>query len=270
MILFPPCKINLGLYIAGKRPDGYHDLSSVMVQLPYCDILELKESSHFAFLSAGLPIAGNEDQNLCVKAWKLLHEQYQIPPVTIYLYKRIPMGAGLGGGSADGTYTLIGLNQLFKLGLSDDTLRELALALGSDCPLFVDTRAQLAEGRGEILTPIEVSLKGYYVQLLNLGIHVSTGEAFGMVEHSKAIPDLKAIMQLPIENWKDQLQNSFEAPVFEKHPILSELRDERYRKGAKYAAMTGSGSTIFALFDKKPPALDNFSQDFIVNTITLL
>lgn len=254
MILFPPAKINLGLSILNKREDGYHALETLMHQIQFCDILEVVKADEFSFKSTGLVISGNEDSNLCVKAYNLLKEQFNIGQVAIHLHKNIPMGAGMGGGSADGTYTLLILNDLFELNISKDKLRELALKLGSDCPLFVDKSPQFAEGRGEILSPFEINLKGKYIYVINIGIHVSTKEAFeglNLSSKNNETANIREILSSPIENWKSNLKNNFEESVFKKHPILSEIKDKLYDIGAKYVSMTGSGSTIYAIFDEK-------------------
>lgn len=253
MILFPPAKINLGLKVLNKRDDGYHNLETIMYQIPLCDILEINKTDQFFLKTTGIEILGNQKDNLCYRAYHLLREKYQIGAVGIHLHKIIPMGAGLGGGSADGTYTLMILNELFELNLSTNDLRRFALELGSDCPLFVESTSQLAKGRGEILSPIAVSLSKKYIYIINIGIHVSTKEAFQNIIFSDDNSEiLTKIVQLPIENWKNNLKNNFENSVFKVHPILAELKDNLYREGAIYASMTGSGSTIFGVFESKP------------------
>lgn len=268
--MFPPCKINLGLTICGKRTDGYHELESIMYQLPFCDVLEIVPADTFSFSSTGLEIPGSENANLCVKAYHLLAEKYDIPPVKIHLHKIIPMGAGLGGGSADGSYTLLLLNKLFKLNLSHDELRDFALKLGSDCPLFIEQYPQLAKGRGEVLSPVSLNLKGYYLQLINIGIHVSTREAFEKLSYAEQTPDLEQLIRLPIEKWRENLKNDFEKPVFAQYPELQEIKEELYRRGAIYASMTGSGSTLFAIFAKKPEVFTNDSTKKYVDKVTIL
>ncbi|MCE3296038.1 MAG: 4-(cytidine 5-diphospho)-2-C-methyl-D-erythritol kinase [Crocinitomicaceae bacterium] len=255
MILFPPAKINLGLRVSGKRTDGYHELESLMLQLPWCDILEIVPQEKFAFTCSGIEIPGDPDSNLCTRAYRLLQQQYKLPPVSIHLHKNIPMGAGLGGGSADGTYTLLILNRLFDLGLSADKLRSYALELGSDCPLFVENMPQLATGRGEILEPFPIKTDGLYIHLLNPGIHVSTKDAFDALELGQQPFSIREILQKPIPQWKDQLKNDFETTVFVKHPEIKDLKAKIYENGALYAAMSGSGSTLFGIYDQKPVPL---------------
>ncbi len=252
MILFPPCKINLGLHILGKRPDGYHALDTLMFQLPFTDLLEIIPSETFSFTSSGLEVPGDASSNLCVKAFRLMQQQYQIPNVKIHLHKIIPMGGGLGGGSADASYVLTGLDQLFNLYLSRERLQELAAELGSDCPLFIQPQPQIAQGRGEILSDFEIDLSGYYIKLVNVGIHVSTREAFSKVAFYEHVADVAAIVSKPVESWKDMLKNDFEQSVFEHHPQLQEVKNKLYAEGAVYASMSGSGSTMFGVYRDEP------------------
>lgn len=250
--MFPPCKINLGLYVGEKRADGYHELESIMYQLPLTDILEVIPAGEFSFRSSGLEIPGEEKHNLCVKAYELMKREYSIPPVAIHLHKQIPMGAGLGGGSADGTYTILLINRIFDLELTEERMRTLALELGSDCPLFVSKDVQLARGRGEVLNPLELSLDGYWVQLINTGIHISTGEAFGALSTRREAPDWKEVVNSPFSSWKKELENAFEVGAFQKHPVLAQVKKDLYASGASYVSMTGTGSTIYAIFEKEP------------------
>ncbi|MGV3632304.1 MAG: 4-(cytidine 5'-diphospho)-2-C-methyl-D-erythritol kinase [Bacteroidota bacterium] len=252
MILFPPAKINLGLRVTGKRDDGYHNIDSLMLQLPWCDILEIVPHASFQFTSTGISIPGDPDSNLCIRAYQLLQEKFQLPPVAIHLHKNIPMGAGLGGGSADGTYTLLILNRLFELGLTPGELRAYALELGSDCPLFVEHIPQLASGRGEILEPFALNLEGCYIHLLNPGIHVSTQDAFARLEWGQQHIPVREILKKPLSNWKHELKNDFETTVFVKHPEIKELKSRIYENGADYASMSGSGSTLFGIYTQKP------------------
>jgi 4-diphosphocytidyl-2-C-methyl-D-erythritol kinase len=258
MILFPPAKINLGLKVLDKRTDGYHNIESVMFQIPFCDILEIVKSEEFSFKSTGLEISGNSNDNLCVKAYEILKNKFNVSPVSIHLHKIIPMGAGLGGGSSDGTYTLLILNQLFELNLSEQQLREFALELGSDCPLFVNDFPQIAKGRGELLEKIEVNLSGKYLYIINLGIHVSTKEAFQNLELNRfeKHQDFINLFKKDYSSWKNNLINDFEYSVFKLHPELANLKEKLYKSGAVFAAMTGSGSTLFALFENNPQLIN--------------
>lgn len=262
MILFPPAKINLGLNILHKREDNFHEIVSIMTPLPLTDIIEITKSESFHFSSDGIEIPDSSDDNLCVKAYKLFRKYYEISPVSIHLRKIIPMGAGLGGGSADAAYVLIGLNKLFELNLNDEVLENMASQLGSDCPFFIQNTSQLATGRGEILKPIEFNLKGYYVKLLNIGIHVSTKEAYSNV-HFSEIKDLEKIINQPFTIWKNEMTNDFEKSVFINYPELKTIKEQFYEDGALYAAMSGSGSTMFGIFKEKPESsLNDYPHAF--------
>ncbi|MEP1033682.1 4-(cytidine 5'-diphospho)-2-C-methyl-D-erythritol kinase [Ekhidna sp.] len=250
MITFPNAKINLGLNIVSKREDGYHNIESCFYPIPWCDSLEVIEAASFAFHSYGLDIPGDSSANLCVKAYDLIKEDHGIPPVEIHLLKNIPMGAGLGGGSADGAFTLKMLNDLFDLNLTDLHLEDYASKLGSDCPFFIKNHPAIAEGRGEKLTPIELNLSDYHIALHNPGIHVSTKEAYAGVApqaNEKSIADL---IQNPISQWKNSIGNDFEDSIFPNHGEIGQLKQDMYDTGATYASMTGSGSTVFGIFEE--------------------
>lgn len=252
MILFPPAKINLGLNVLRKREDGYHDLDTCMVPIPLFDVLELLPSAQFEYHQSGLTIPGSTDDNLCVKAYKLLKDDYNLPPVYMHLRKEIPMGAGLGGGSSDAAYVLTGLNSLFQLNIPTAKLEEYAARLGSDCAFFVKNEAQIAHGRGEILSPCPLDLSGMYVKIVNPGIHVGTKEAYDGVLPNPDALSVEEILSQEIEQWKGQLKNDFETSVFRNHPVLQEIKDKLYAEGAIYAAMSGSGSTMFGIYSSKP------------------
>lgn len=260
MISFPPAKINLGLQVLGERPDGYHDLSTCMVEIPLTDILEIVPSETFTFASTGLHIP--EGENLCAEAWRLLQNEYGISPVSIHLHKIIPMGAGLGGGSADAAYTLLMLNTLFQLGLGDDKLIELAAKLGSDCAFFIRGGIQLAKGRGELLEPFSLQLPRWLL-VINPGIHISTAEAYAAVVPNEHVPQLPELLSAPVPGWKLALFNDFERGATEKHAQIGTLIRQLYDLGAVYASMSGSGSTVFGLFDEKPILSDEISAPFI-------
>lgn len=252
MILFPPAKINLGLKVLSKRADGYHEIESCMLAIPMTDVLEVLPATDFSFRQSGILVDVPEEHNLCVKAFRLFQERYKIGNVWIHLRKQLPMGAGLGGGSADATYVLLALNELFETRLSDDTLRNLAAELGSDCPFFVSKSAQIARGRGEILSEIPLNLSGWYLKIVNPGIHIGTKEAYSGVHFSTETKSLEALLSEPIERWKDVIKNDFETSIFEHHPSIAALKSELYAEGAVYASMSGSGSTVFGLFEELP------------------
>lgn len=253
MIFFPPAKINLGLYVHRKRADGFHEIETCMVSIPFTDILEIIPADAFVFHQTGLVVDADPESNLCVRAFRLMQSTFGIPNVYMHLRKQIPMGAGMGGGSADAAYVLLGLNQLFSLNCPVEKLQELAGQLGSDCPFFILNLPQLATGRGEILSPIEVSLAGYWITFIHPGIHVSTKEAYAGIQFVNNVrPAIESIVSQPIQKWKDLLVNDFERSIFPSHPELEEIKNQLYQEGAVYAAMSGSGSTLFGIYDKKP------------------
>lgn len=252
MLTFPNAKINLGLNITEKRPDGYHNLETIFYPIPVEDALEINVlnagDEKFRLHQAGLEIAGEAENNLVVKAYKLLDEAYHLPPIDIHLFKHIPSGAGLGGGSADAAFMLKLLNEKFELNLSDETLEEYAARLGADCAFFIKNRPTYAEGIGNIFSPITLSLKGYQLWLVKPEIFVSTRDAFSKIKPHRPQMSLKEIVQLPIERWRDCMVNDFEESVFPQFPAIGEIKEEMYRQGALYASMSGSGSSVYGLF----------------------
>jgi len=256
MIAFPHCKINLGLSITAKRVDGYHELETVFYPVVLNDVVEIIRATNadappIQFSTTGLDVPGDTTNNLCVKAYQLLKADFpSIPSVKIHLHKNIPMGAGLGGGSSDGTAVLKVLNELFNLALSQAQLIQYALQLGSDCPFFVLDKPTHATGRGECLTPISCDLFNYTIALIHPGIHVSTAWAFQqLTPHAKQKSIANIVMQ-PIQTWKEELVNDFEAPIFLAHPLLGNIKSFLYEQGAIYASMSGSGSSLFGIFPK--------------------
>lgn len=252
MIAYPNAKLNLGLNIIRKRPDGYHDLQSVF--LPFkglSDVLEITPADEFSVSIENCDWDPMSD--LTVKAWRLMASKYGIGPVSIHVVKRIPVGAGLGGGSADAAAALRMMNEMFSLGLSLETLASDAATLGSDCPFFVYNTPMLALGRGEILSPVKFDIEGYEIRVISPeGISVSTREAYSGVRPREAaglpVPDLKAALSAPVDQWKDLFVNDFEESVFEAHPQLGRIKESLYRDGAVYASMSGSGSSLFGIF----------------------
>lgn len=259
MITFPCAKINLGLNIVEKRPDGYHNLETVFYPIPIEDALEViplkgKEARKIdgekcRLHQHGMSIAGKVEDNLVVKAYRLLDKEFDLPPVEIHLYKHIPSGAGLGGGSSDAAFMLKSLNELFDIGLSYIVLEEYAAHLGADCAFFIRCLPTYAEGIGNIFSPISLSLKGYQIVVVKPDIFVSTKEAFAHIKPCRPERPLREVVNLPIEQWEKDMKNDFEESVFPQHPRIAEIKEELYRAGACYAAMSGSGSSVFALFD---------------------
>ena len=256
MIQFPNCKINLGLSILAKRADGYHELETVFYPIAVSDALEILPAANLTMTQSGIAVPGDPAQNLCLKAYHLLKKDFPaLPAVQMHLHKNIPMGAGLGGGSSDGTSTLLILNQQFSLGLNDQQLINYASQLGSDCPFFVYNKACHATGRGEILTPIHLDLSNYQFLLVHPGVHIATAWAFQQLNPHTKSESIQAIIEKPITDWKNSLINDFEAPVFKAEPKLSLIKDQLYQLGAIYASMSGSGSSLFGIFPK-----DHFNQ----------
>lgn len=280
MIVSPGAKINLGLYITAKRPDGYHDLLTLFYPVPFSDSLEMiltptdkikgmdawinKKAPEdtaitlrqipglsIQYSASGIPIKGTLENNLCIKAYRLLKEDFpQLPPVMMHLHKNVPMGAGLGGGSADGAAALQILNELGQLRLCETQLLAYAERLGSDCPFFIKTGPQLARGKGEVLSPVALPLKGYTLLLVCPPVHVPTAAAFSRIQPGAALSPaaLQQLLAEGPESWKDALSNQFEASVFSQFPQIEKIKRTLYRLGATYAAMTGSGSAVFGLF----------------------
>lgn len=251
MIAFPPAKINLGLQVIEKRADGFHNLETVFYPIEWCDILEIVKTPEFNFSQSGLIIDGDKNKNLCVKAYDLLKQDFDLSQVHIYLHKIIPMGAGLGGGSSDAAYTLQLLNNIFCLNLSQTQLSEYAIRLGSDCAFFLNDKPLFAKGRGELLSPISVSLKNYFIALIMPSVNVSTAEAYQNIVPKKPVNQLSTIVQSPINEWKNKLTNDFETSVFKKYPIIKEIKEKLYASGAIYASMSGSGASVFGIFKEE-------------------
>lgn len=253
MITFPNAKINLGLHVAGRRKDGYHNLETIFYPLPFRDALEINESDDFHFQSTGIE-CGSAENNLCVKAYHLIKQDIpNLPHVSIHLHKAIPTGAGLGGGSADGAFTLKLLNEKFSLGMDAAQLRGYALQLGSDCPFFIINRPCVALGRGEELTEIPALLKGYHVLLVMSPIHLSTSKVFKEIKIAEnGMPIADAITR-PVAEWRHFLQNDFEEIVFKMHPGLHRIKTTLYEMGAVYSSMTGTGSSVYGIFEKEMP-----------------
>lgn len=272
MITFPNAKINLGLNITEKRPDGYHNLETVFYPIPLEDGLEITlsndSSQKFVLHQSGMEIAGDPETNLVVKAYKLLDETFHLPPVEIYLHKRIPSGAGLGGGSADAAFMLKLLNEKFRLNLEDRQLERYAAGLGADCAFFIKNSPTFAEGIGDLFSSVTLSLKGHRLVLVKPDIFVSTREAFARIRPHRPEHSLKEIIRLPMSEWKERMVNDFEESVFSQYPAIGEIKKELYQQGAIYAAMSGSGSSVFGIFapDAAIPVMD-FGNSFFFQCI---
>lgn len=267
MITFPNAKINLGLRITEKRSDGYHNLETIFYPVALKDALEIQEHaepdssiSKVDLHISGIKVEGSPEDNLVVKAYRLLDEHFQLPPIKIFLHKHIPSGAGLGGGSSDAASMLKLLNDYYSLCLSDNQLEAYASKLGADCAFFIRNTPTFAEGIGNIFSPVDLSLKGYQILLIKPDVFVSTREAFSQIHPCRPTCSLKELIKFPIDKWKDLIVNDFEASVFPQHPTIGQIKEELYRNGAIYASMSGSGSSVFGLFTPDKP-LPNFSFD---------
>jgi 4-diphosphocytidyl-2-C-methyl-D-erythritol kinase len=258
MVTFPPCKINLGLRILSKRPDGYHDIETCFYPVPWTDVLEILPGDSFSFTCTGLALPGNVEENLCVKAYRLLQKDFSLPPVHMHLHKIIPSGAGLGGGSSDAAHTLLLLNDVFDLKLSVQELQRYASMLGSDCAFFITKHPMMGRGKGDLLSPIGVTLKDKYLVVIKPAIHVSTAEAYSRVKPAQQTTTLAEILKQDISTWKDLLVNDFEASVFNVHPQIGEIKQELYKQGALYACMSGSGSSVFGIFSNEVDLRNQF------------
>lgn len=268
MVVFPNCKINIGLHVVRKRADGYHDLETIFYPLPLRDVLEVvkseagsrkqeEEYNPVTLHMSGLPVQGKPEDNLCIKAYHLLQQYYpQLPFIDMYLHKAIPMGAGLGGGSADGAFTLQLLNEKFQLNIPREKLLDYSLQLGSDCPFFIINKPCYATGRGELLQAVKLDLSAYSFLVVHPDVHINTGWAFSQLTPAPSSQSLQEIIQQPVNNWRSVLKNDFEAPVCKQHPDLQAIPEKLYDAGALYASMTGSGSCFYGIFPKEQlPAL---------------
>ncbi len=260
MVLFPNAKINIGLNIVKKRADGFHDIESCFYPVGWSDVLEIIPASQLSFNAQGIPIPGNSDQNLCLKAFELIQQDYPIPNVEIELLKAVPIGAGLGGGSSDAAFTIMGLSDLFDLGLSEAQKIAYARRLGSDCAFFVKNIPTFCTGKGDVFEEIPLSLADKWIVLVNPGIHISTAEAYAGIVAKRSEHDLRALLSLPIDQWEGLIKNDFEEALVNKYPYIGQIKTELYQLGAHYAAMTGSGSTVYGIFEKKTEIFNYFSN----------
>ena len=265
MICFPNAKINLGLQVVSKKPDGYHNIETIFYPIPFCDALEivLSESNETTFTQTGIAIDGNPDDNLVMKTFRLLEKDFDLPKTAIYLRKQIPFGAGLGGGSADAAFMLKLLNDFASLGLSVEELEKYAGRLGADCPFFIRNSPVFAEGIGNIFTPLDFSLRDYYLVLIKPDIHISTKEAYNGINPKQPTFRLTEIIRLPVREWKNYMVNDFEEGVFARYPIIGEIKQSLYDSGAIYSGMSGSGSSVFGIFEdnKKIPIFASKIKD---------
>lgn len=265
MISFPNAKINLGLYVTEKRPDGFHNIETVFFPVGWSDALEIAEAEEFQFSASGIPIAGDPESNLVVKAYRLLQKDFNLPAIKIHLHKQIPFGAGLGGGSSDAAFMLKLLNKSYDLGLGEKELLNYAAVLGSDCPFFILNKPVFATGRGEIMQETSVSLNGMFILLVKPPVEVSTATAYQLVVPQKPKVSLPELLSLPVQDWEGKIVNQFEKSVFQQYPELKEVKQSLYELGAEYVSMSGSGSCIFGLFKEIPAHYqDLFPPPFLI------
>lgn len=254
MIVFAPCKINIGLQILSRRSDGFHNISSIFYPLPLHDVLEIITAPSLSFHPSGIAIPGDPEDNLCLKAWHLLKKDFaDLPPVEVYLYKNIPVGAGLGGGSSDAASMLKLLNIKYRLHITSEKLIEYAAKLGSDCAFFLQDYPCYVTGRGdELLALKQADLRSYHFLLVCPDIHVNTAEAYGKIKSFIPARSVLDLVREPVATWKDKVINDFEKPIFDLHPGLASIKKKMYEQGALFASMSGSGSSIFGIFEKEP------------------
>jgi 4-diphosphocytidyl-2-C-methyl-D-erythritol kinase len=256
MIIFPNAKINIGLNVINRRPDGYHNLETIFYPLKINDALEVIQADELSFESSGLTIPGKVEDNLCIKGYQLLKKDFDLPPVKIHLHKHIPIGAGLGGGSADAAFFIKLLNQYFAIGLTDEQMVSYARELGADCAFFIKNKPVFAFDRGDEFEPINLDLSKYKIVLVMPPVHVSTAEAYRGVTPAPVKQSLMELIYTPVAEWKHYIKNDFETAIFKNHPAIRGVKAALYEAGAIYAAMSGSGASVFGIFDKTPDLVE--------------
>lgn len=264
MICFPNAKINIGLNIVSKREDGYHNLETLFYPIPVADSLEITtapQGEETSFENFGIQVDGDAGNNLVLKAYRLLSSEFNLPPLRVYLRKNIPFGAGLGGGSADAAFMIKLLNQKFSLGLTEEQMEGYASKIGADAPFFIRNKPVFATGIGNEFHPVDFSLKGYHLVLIKPDVSVSTPEAYSLVKPCQPEIPLTEIIRRPVEEWKDLLRNDFEESVFAKKPVIGQIKQQLYDMGAVYASMSGSGSSVFGIFNEQQ-SLAELKQKF--------
>ena len=266
MILYPNAKINIGLNITEKRPDGYHNIETVFYPIGLCDTLQIERSetcSDYSFSVSGIQIDAESEDNLIIRAYRLLQSEYDVPPLDISLEKYIPFGAGLGGGSSDAAFMLKAMNELLELNISNKKLEKIAVELGADCPFFIKNKPVFATGIGNEFTSVRLSLKNYFLLLVKPDIHVSTSEAYLLIVPHQPEKSLLELIRQPIHQWKNTIENDFEQSVFARYPEIDNIKQSLYDMGAIYASMSGSGSSVFGLFENQPEYTSAFDSYFV-------
>lgn len=263
MICFPNAKINLGLNVVSKRRDGYHNIETLFYPIPLKDALEVVKADLFSFNQHGISLDAPAETNLVIKAMRLLEEHHSLPPLEVHLLKAIPFGAGLGGGSSDAASMLKLLNDLCNLHLSTDQLEQMAAKIGADCPFFIRNTPVFASGIGDLFEPIELSLKGYYLCLIKPDCSVSTPEAYALIDPKPPTRSLKEIIKQPISQWREVMKNDFEKSICTKYPEIGSIKRALYEAGAVYASMSGSGSSVFGLFEQPIDLKEQFPACYV-------
>jgi 4-diphosphocytidyl-2-C-methyl-D-erythritol kinase len=268
VLCFPNAKINIGLNITEKRKDGFHNLETIFYPVSICDALEFTNLSApnpnkpYTFHNSGISVEVPDEENIVIKAYELIRKNYQLPALQIHLHKNIPFGAGLGGGSADAAFMITSLNEAYNLNIPVEKQEEYASKLGSDCSFFIRNQPTFAYGRGELFKPVTLDLNNYFILMIKPDIAVSTAEAYANIRPHQPEASLLDLIQLPIKEWEGKIINDFEESIFPKHPELKKIKEEIYASGALYAAMSGSGSTIYGIFDKEPEASPTLQKHF--------
>ncbi len=260
MLAFANAKINLGLNITEKRPDGYHNLETVFYPVRLHDVVELVDSAELSCTVKGIDVPGAAADNLCLKAYRLLQQDFNLPPQHLILLKNIPVGAGLGGGSSDAAFLIKLANEKFGLGLSVPQMEGYARKLGADCAFFISNEPVFAFGKGDEFAPVAVDLSAYFLVLVAPPVHVSTADAFAELKPAVPVGGIKESIHLPVKEWKNHLVNDFEKTIFVKYPQISKVKETLYHSGATFALMSGSGSSVFAIFDC-PVALPDLEKE---------
>ncbi len=263
MITFPSAKINIGLNITGRRADGYHDLETVFYPIKIKDALEVIEGAEMSFETSGIEIPGHANENLCLQAYDLMRKDFDLPNINIHLHKKIPIGAGLGGGSADAAFFIILINEKFELNLTIETMQNYCRKLGADCAFFVENRPVFAFGKGDEFEDIELDLSNYFMALVMPPVHVSTGEAYRGVKPKQPQHSLKEIIKLPVEQWQRKINNDFEHHILKNHPIIRGVKASLLEAGALFSLMSGSGASVYGIF-KEPVDLNFLEKENLV------
>ena len=260
----PNAKINIGLNVINRRDDGYHNLETIFYPIPIKDALEVVEANELSFQSSGLEIPGRMDDNLCLKAYHLLKKEFNLPPVKIHLHKHIPIGAGLGGGSADAAFFIKLINQKFSLALTDDRMMFYARQLGADCAFFIQNKPMFAFDKGDEFETIRVDLSNYKIVVVMRPVHVSTAEAYAGVRPSPVKESLMELIYRPVTEWRKLIKNDFEESIFKNHPEIRGIKAALYEAGAIYASMSGSGASVFGIFNETPDLkeMEKYNQVF--------